>query len=64
MFHLHLLIDGKMFIVDELKIKANGLILVIDRPTVLNYYFSLPSLKEQKCIVDKIEELFLLCRKD
>ena len=27
-----------MFIVDELKTKANGLIPGIDRPTVLNYY--------------------------
>lgn len=51
-----------MFIVDELKTKANGLIPGIDRPTVLNYYLPLPPLEEQKRIVAKIEELLPLCR--
>lgn len=41
-----------MFIVDELKTKANGLIPGIDRPT----------LEEQKRIVAKIEELLPLCK--
>ncbi|MCI6608816.1 MAG: restriction endonuclease subunit S [Bacilli bacterium] len=51
-----------MFIVEELKTKANGLIPGIDRPTVLNYYFPLPPFEEQKRIVAKIEELLPLCR--
>ena len=51
-----------MFIVDELKAKANGLIPGIDRPTVLNYYLPLPPLEEQKRISEKIEELLPLCR--
>ena len=51
-----------MFIVDELKTKANGLIPGIDRPTVLNYYLPLPPLEEQKRIVVKIKELLPLCR--
>ena len=51
-----------MFIVDELKTKANGLIPGIDRPTVLNYYLPLPPLEEQKRISEKIEELLPLCR--
>lgn len=51
-----------MFIVDELKTKANGLIPGIDRPTVLNYHLPLPPLDEQRRIVAKIEELLPLCR--
>jgi restriction endonuclease S subunit len=48
-----------MFIVDELKTKANGLIPGIDRPTVLNYYIPLPPIEEQKRIVRKLDEVLL-----